>query len=117
MLHAVKKAADTIPIVFVTSDDPVRAGLVTSFSRPAGNMTGFTSLNTELDGKRLALIKQAMPRLTSAAVLLDSVDPATATMWRMMETTARSLRVQLQRLGIHSPDEFIRAIEIAIKDG
>ena len=64
--QAVKNATKMTPIVFVTNDDPVRAGLVTSFPRPGGNMTGFTSLNAELDGKRLELLKETMPQVGTA---------------------------------------------------
>ena len=117
MLHAVKEVSDTIPIVFVTPDDPVRAGVVASLPRPAANITGFTSLNTDLNGKRIAVLKEAMPRLASAAVLFDYLDPMAPAMWRTMDIAARSLKVRLQRLDVRGSDDVLQAMETATKRG
>src|SRR5437867_6100934 len=62
---AAKKATRVIPIVFTAVGDPVGSGLVTSLARPEGNLTGFTNLTVEATGKRLALLKEAMPSLKS----------------------------------------------------
>ena len=59
--EAVKNATKTIPIVFMILDDPVAANLVSSLARPGGNVTGLSSLNTDLDGKRIALLKETFP--------------------------------------------------------
>jgi putative tryptophan/tyrosine transport system substrate-binding protein len=74
--QAVKIATKTTPTVFVTAGDPVSAGLVSSFARPGKNITGLTGLNTDLDGKRLALLKEAIPRVKRLAVLFNPTDPA-----------------------------------------
>src|SRR5512145_2453550 len=75
MVRAAKNATTTIPIVMTASVDPVAAGLVASLARPGGNVTGLTILNRELGGKRLELLKEAVPKLTRVAVLYDPVTP------------------------------------------
>ena len=68
---ALKKATQTIPIVFTDVTDPIAAGLVDSLARPGGNITGFTSVETPLAGKRLELLKETVPKLLRVAVLWD----------------------------------------------
>ena len=68
---AAKNATKTVPIVFLSGADPVAAGLVDSLARPGGNMTGFTSIAPALAGKRLELLKEAVPKLSRIAVLWD----------------------------------------------
>jgi len=71
--RAVKNATKTIPIVMTgTGSDPVEAGLVESLARPGGNVTGVTNLTAELGGKRLELLKEAVPKLARVALLYDS---------------------------------------------
>src|SRR5205814_8619204 len=65
------KAATTVPIVFAGGGDPVRDGLVTSFSRPSGNVTGVHFLFSELGAKRLDLLRQLVPKATTIAVLVN----------------------------------------------
>jgi putative tryptophan/tyrosine transport system substrate-binding protein len=75
-VQAAKNATKTIPIVIVGSGgDPVEAGLVKSLANPGGNITGLTNLNRELGGKRLELLKEAVPKLVSIAVLYDPAAP------------------------------------------
>ena len=74
-VRAAKNATKTIPIVMVGSgNDPVEAGLVESLARPGGNVTGLTNLSRELGGKRLELLKEAVPKLARVAVLYDPAD-------------------------------------------
>jgi putative ABC transport system substrate-binding protein len=72
---AAKQATSTIPIVFASSGNPISAGLVTSFARPGGNITGFTLSGAELEGKRVQLLKEAIPGLTRLALLWNSANP------------------------------------------
>src|SRR4030095_1408022 len=75
-IRAAKNATKTIPIVMMgQGSDPVRAGHVESLARPGGNITGLTALNRELDGKRLELLKEAVPKLSRVAVLYDPANP------------------------------------------
>src|SRR5215510_9395909 len=75
-IRAAKNATKTIPIVMVgQGTDPVRAGHVESLARPGGNVTGLTVLSRELGGKRLELLKEAVPRLSRVAILYDPADP------------------------------------------
>jgi putative tryptophan/tyrosine transport system substrate-binding protein len=66
-----KDASSTIPIVFTLVSDPIGAGLVTSLARPGGNLTGLSSVSTDLSGKRLELLKEAIPKVARIAVLYD----------------------------------------------
>src|SRR6266566_4417986 len=113
--QAAKIATKTIPIVFATSGDPVVTGLIASFSRPEANITGVSSINTELDGKRLALLKEALPGLTRAGVLRSPIDPSGAAQVRATETAARSLGVQLQVLDVRGPQDLGDVINTARK--
>jgi putative ABC transport system substrate-binding protein len=70
--RAAKKATTTIPIVMTSSGDPIRTGLIASLARPGGNVTGLTSLTTELLGKRLELLKEAVPKISRVGVLYTS---------------------------------------------
>jgi putative tryptophan/tyrosine transport system substrate-binding protein len=75
-IRAVKNATKTIPIVMTgTGTDPVEGGLIESLARPGGNLTGITNLSTELGGKRLELIKEAVPKLARVAILYDAANP------------------------------------------
>ena len=75
-VRAVKNATKTIPIVMAGGSDPVEAGLVESLARPGANVTGLTNLARELGGKRLELLKEAVPKLARVAVLYDAVNPS-----------------------------------------
>jgi len=94
--QAAKEATATIPIVFSTLNDPVRAGFVTSFARPGGNMTGQAGLGPELDRKRIELLREVVPSLSQAAVLVNPSNPMTPQRLREVEATARDLKVQME---------------------
>jgi len=75
---AAKKATDTIPVVFTTASDPVQIGLVSSFSRPGGNVTGVSQLNVTLGPKRLELAHAMMPAAIVVTLMVNPSDPARA---------------------------------------
>jgi putative ABC transport system substrate-binding protein len=102
---AAKRATNTIPIVFIGSD-PVRAGLVTSLDRPGGNVTGVNILTIELNAKRLDLLKSAVPRAKSVAVLMNPTSVTSAALRKELEGTAQALRVQLQVLQVRERQEI-----------
>ena len=97
-VHAARRATATIPIVMANHSDPVGSGLVASLARPGGNVTGLSIVNPELSGKRLELLKGAMPRAVRVAVLWN---PASRIHPRMIDETAaasRALGLRLLRL-------------------
>src|SRR3989442_14216555 len=96
--QAAKEATATTPIVFVTGNDPVRAGFVASFARPGGNMTGQAGLGPELDRKRIELLKEVVPSLSVATILANPTNPMTPQRLDEVEATARALKVQLRRV-------------------
>jgi putative ABC transport system substrate-binding protein len=107
---AAKRATSTIPIVMVTTGDPVRDGLVTSLARPGGNITGVTALGQALDTKRLELIKEAVPGVTRVAVLVDPDSYYTALFLREKDAAARRLGVELRILEAHDPGTLEKAL-------
>ncbi|MBI3371244.1 MAG: ABC transporter substrate-binding protein [Betaproteobacteria bacterium] len=112
---AAKRATTTIPIVMATVGDAVTAGLVTNLARPEGNVTGLTFLIPELSAKRLELLKNAMPRITQVAVLLNPDNPFNFPMLQAMGIAARSLKVGLQKFEVRGPDEFAGAFAAMAK--
>jgi putative ABC transport system substrate-binding protein len=102
---AAKNASATIPIVMVTSADPVAAGLVASLAHPGGNVTGVTALGQELGGKALDLLKQAVPGISRVAVLGGPAYPL-GTGARAIESAARALGVTLQTIVVRTPAEI-----------
>jgi putative ABC transport system substrate-binding protein len=85
---AAMQATRSIPIVMASSADPVNAGLVTNLPRPGGNVTGFTILGAELEGKRLELLKQAIPELTRVAVIWNPNHPAIVSYFETLRKVA-----------------------------
>jgi putative ABC transport system substrate-binding protein len=93
-----KTATTTIPIVFQTAADPVAFGLVSSLNRPGGNITGATSLNTEIGPKRLELLHELVPAVTVIGLLLNPASPTAETYSRDAQAAARSLGLELHVL-------------------
>jgi len=111
--EAAKRATTTIPIVMPVYNDPVRAGLVTSLARPGGNITGLTSLSNELPGKWVELIKEALPRVSRLAVLLDPAGDASPP--QSSEAAARALGIRLLVLKVGHADGLEPALAEARK--
>jgi putative ABC transport system substrate-binding protein len=112
---AAKNATRTIPIVMATSGDPLAAGLVVSLARPGGNVTGLSSVNAELVGKRLGLLKEAIPSITRIAVILNLSNPTLVTQRKQIEVAVRSLGFQPQFLDVRRPEDLGRAFDAAVK--
>jgi putative tryptophan/tyrosine transport system substrate-binding protein len=106
--EAAKNATQIIPIV-TSSQDPVALGFVNGLSRSGGNVTGLTNLTSELVGKRLELLKEAIPQLSRVAVVWTPSTPTSIT-WRRIEGAARSLRVQLQAAEVRKRDDLEPAL-------
>jgi putative tryptophan/tyrosine transport system substrate-binding protein len=103
---AAKQATRTIPIVMAQLADPVGAGLVASLGRPGGNVTGLTTQDADLGGKRLEVLLQVVPKVSRFAVLIDETSPGSMLIARGTQVAAQSLGVQLQSLGVRSPEEL-----------
>jgi putative ABC transport system substrate-binding protein len=103
---AAMRATNTIPIVMVTTGDPVAAGLVTSLARPGGNLTGVTALGQELSGKRLQLLKEAMPAISHVAVLSNPSNPDSKFSVKEVEAAANELGVKLRVYETGDPTKF-----------
>jgi putative tryptophan/tyrosine transport system substrate-binding protein len=94
-IRAAQQATKTIPIVMVTTQDPVATGLIDSLARPGGNMTGLATLGRELSGKRLELLKETVPRLSRVGVFWDENAPGPKIGFKEYESAARALKIQL----------------------
>jgi putative ABC transport system substrate-binding protein len=103
-VRAAREATSTIPIVAGAVDDAVEQGFVASLAHPGGNVTGVSSLNTELSAKRLELLKEALPKVSRVAVLREAVGGASSI--QATATAARTLRVQLQIFELRDPNEL-----------
>jgi ABC-type uncharacterized transport system substrate-binding protein len=112
-VQAARKASTTMPIVMMRTADPVKSGLVTSLSRPGGNITGLGSLVDELTGKRLALLKEALPNISKVAVLWYARNPGSDIVVDAMKAPSRDLSLKLMLLPVHGPDELIGAFQTA----
>jgi putative tryptophan/tyrosine transport system substrate-binding protein len=115
-IRIAKQATKTIPIVMVTTQDPVETGLVDSLARPGGNITGLTRLTRDLNGKRLELFKEALPTISRVGVLLDANTTSGRLHLSDYDTAARPLNVVLQSLEVQrqNPD-FAAAFQSAVK--
>ncbi len=103
---AAKRATAEIPIVFLYIGDAVAAGLVASLSRPGGNITGTTYYLPQLIAKRLELLKEAMPHLARAAILVKPDNPLFRSTLPVIESAAASLKIELHQFDAHSPGDF-----------
>jgi putative ABC transport system substrate-binding protein len=105
-IRAAKEATKTIPIVMVASIDPVATGLVASLAHPGGNITGISTLSQDLNGKRLELLKEVVPRLSRVGVLFDIENQASIVNLKEYETASRPLKIQIQSLEVRgiNPD-------------
>jgi putative ABC transport system substrate-binding protein len=108
LIRAAKNATKTIPIVMVGAGaDPVEVGLIESLARPGGNVTGLTLLYKELGGKRLELLKEAVPKLARVAVLYDpTVQGSVIEVKEVLPVAARALRLTIQLWEVRAADDF-----------
>jgi putative tryptophan/tyrosine transport system substrate-binding protein len=114
---AAKAATSTIPIVFVSGDDPVAAGLVTSLNRPGGNVTGVSFTTTPLNPKRLELLHELVPKPAVIALLWDSNTRDSERQLRDVETAARALGRQILIVKAGSESEFDAAFATMVQAG
>ena len=104
-IRAAKQATKAIPIVMVTTQDPVTAGIVDSLARPGGNITGVTTLTRDLSGKRLELLKESVAGISRVGILRDTnAGPGPAIAFKEYQAAADGLKIQLQSLAVPGPN-------------
>ena len=108
---AARDATPTIPIVMTPIGDPIKTGLVSNLARPGGNLTGFTNLATEISGKRLELLKQMVPPLSSIVVLANTNNPFTAIELEYMRPAAATLQISLEVFPAANDEQLGQALQ------
>jgi putative ABC transport system substrate-binding protein len=103
---AVKNATSSIPCVMVAVGDPVGTGLVSSLARPGGNLTGLTSIAPDLEGKRLALLREMIPALSHFAVLWNPANAFHVAAIQGVQAAAETLRMKMLSLGVRTSEEL-----------
>jgi putative ABC transport system substrate-binding protein len=115
-VQAAQQATRTIPIVMTLVTDPVESGVVASLARPGGNVTGLSLMHPELSGKRLALLKEVIPRIFRVAVFWSSSTPSYRLVLRETEAAARALGMQLQVVEVRGASDFDSAFSSITKE-
>ena len=113
---AAKNVTSTIPIVMVTTGDPVRDRLVESLGRPGGNVTGVTALGQALNIKRLELVKEALPGLKRVAVLINPDSPYSEPFRETGEAAARALGLEIRELEARQPGDLEKVFALGQQD-
>jgi putative ABC transport system substrate-binding protein len=114
--HAAKNATRVVPIVIGNAADPVGTGLVASLARPGGNITGLSSIATELGGKRLELLKEVVPRLSRVAVVLNPANPSNPIQLKQTQAEITASGVTLLSLEVRGSDDIDRAFTTIRKE-
>ncbi len=112
---AAKNGAGGIPIVMAAAGDPVATGIVASLARPGGNITGLSQMNPELTGKRLELLKEIAPNISSVAVLLNPDDPISMLGLNEVELPARKMKIEVHPLEVRNSRDLDNALQEAVK--
>ena len=113
--RAAKQATSTIPIVFAQDLDPVGNGFVMSLARPGGNVTGLSTLQVDVAGKRLELLKEVVPKLSRVAVIGSSTSADNARQIKETETAAVALRLKLSFFDMRTPEEIDSTFKAAVE--
>ena len=113
--RAAKNATKTISIVMASDADPVGNGFVDSLARPGGNVTGLVNLIAGLSGKRLELLKEAIPGISRVGIVWNPENPSSVSGFKETQDAALALAMQLQSLEVRSADDFSGALQAATK--
>jgi putative ABC transport system substrate-binding protein len=113
---AVKKATTSVPLVMVAVGDPVGTGIVASLGRPGGNITGLTSISQELEGKRLELLREVVPKLSYIAVLWNAASPVQVIQERATRAAAQVLGMKMLSLGVRTQEEIEDAFAAIVRE-
>src|SRR5215204_3312926 len=114
---AVKNATSTIPVVMSAVGDPVSLGVAASLSRPGGNITGLSSITTDLEAKRVQHLTETVPHLTRMASLGDLRNAAIRMQWDQVQTAANALGIEVLRFDVRNATDVVQAFETASKEG
>jgi putative tryptophan/tyrosine transport system substrate-binding protein len=113
---AVKKATTSIPLVMVAVGDPVATGLVASLGRPGGNITGLTSISSEMEGKRLELLREVVPKISYIAVLWNAASPIQVIEEIEVRAAAQILGMKVLSLGVRTIEEIEDALTTIVTE-
>jgi putative tryptophan/tyrosine transport system substrate-binding protein len=112
---AAKAATSTIPIVFIQVADPVKSGIVANLARPGANVTGLSTIGSDLSGKRLQLLKEALPGAERVAVLWNRPSEGAILAFRELELASKDVGVSLEDIGVSDLGELRDAVESAVR--
>lgn len=111
--RAAKNATSTIPVVMAAIGEPLGAGVVASLAQPGGNVTGLSAFVTELAGKRVELVKEMMPGISRIGFFSNMSNPVIPPQWEVTKEAARSLGIAAELFDVRSPQDVVRAFEVA----
>jgi putative ABC transport system substrate-binding protein len=111
-----KNATSTIPIVMMSSANPIQNGLIASLAHPGGNVTGMTSLSGELGGKRLEVFKDVVPQLARVVIPAPEFSPTEDAFIKATEPAARALKIQLIRFAVRGSEDYEELFNVAKKE-
>jgi len=110
---AAKEASRTIPVIFIQVADPVQSGIVANLARPGANITGLSGMGSDLSGKRLELLKEALPSARRVAVLWHQPSQGSTVVFRELELASNQLGLELKAVPVSGPDELNDAVKSA----
>jgi len=113
---AVKKATTSVPLVMSAVGDPVGAGIVPSLSHPGGNITGLTAISTEMDAKRLELLREVVPSVSYIALLWNAASPLQVLAEKQVQAAAQVLRMRVLSLGVKTEEEIKSALAVMARE-
>jgi putative ABC transport system substrate-binding protein len=113
---AVKKATTSVPVVMTAVGDPVGTGIVPSLSHPGGNITGLTAISTEMDAKRLELLREVVPSVSHIALLWNAGSPLQVLAEKQVQAAAQVLRMRVLSLGVKTEEEIKSALAVMARE-
>jgi putative ABC transport system substrate-binding protein len=113
---AVKKATTSAPLVIAAIGDPVGTGIIPSLSHPGGNITGLTAISTEMDAKRLELLREVVPSVSYIAVLWNAANPLQVLDEKQVQAAAQVLRMRVLSLGVKTEEEIKSALAVMARE-
>jgi putative tryptophan/tyrosine transport system substrate-binding protein len=113
---AIKRATTSVPVVMIAVGDPVGTGLVPSLAQPGGNLTGQSAIAPDLEGKRLELLREVLPKLSHVGMFINSVNPLHTTSLQQARAAAQALRITLQVLDVRASEDLDAAFAAILKE-